>query len=82
MTGLYADYTIGDFLKGVFWLLALVVGACALNGVWWPFWYATLPVTAPLFMLYMLFDSGTIVITPMVIVIGLLVAILIKLEKQ
>jgi hypothetical protein len=82
MTGLYADYTVRDFLKGAFWLLVLVAGVCAFNGVWWLFWYATLPITAPLFLIYMVFDSGALVITPMAIMIGLLVAILIQLEKK
>ena len=82
MTRFFADYTLGDFLQGAFWLLVCIVGACALHGVWWPFWYATLPITAPLFLIYMLFDSGTVVITPTVIVIGLLFAIYLKLERR
>lgn len=76
------DYklTAWDWFTGLLSLTALVVGACALNGVWWPFWYATLPVTAPLFLIYYAFSDVTI--APMAVVIGLLTYIAITISSK
>lgn len=62
------------------WIGVVIIVLCAVNGVWWPFWYATLPITAPLFLLFYVFSAVTI--TPIMVVIMLLVFITIKLDSR
>lgn len=82
----YKDFTFGEFagdlLKLMGWLILLGVVLGVAKGNWDLFWWVTAPITIPLFLIYILFDSGTIVITPMAIVIGLLFMIWLKLDTR
>jgi hypothetical protein len=72
---------IREGLKGAFWLAVLVIGICAYNGIWWPFWYAVAPIYLPLLLLYAGFASMP-AIPPIAVVIFLLFMIWIKLDTR